>query len=191
MRMGQFSIMRRNFKLSPHYRREMEPWAYDDQYNEVGSDAEQSESWYGDYTGAEYCDAGHPVSTGNVASSFYGVNPARYNGADIEPVPITPVRGQNWPEMQIQLRNGWGTLSFGRKLSYDDYLRLLTDSATKNRHYLIPKPAGIGPNALTPGPSPYNVQSYIAQTSGNQPQSPGGPGFLAHNVDLTGRNYYG
>jgi hypothetical protein len=165
-------------------------WNYNTNH-ETGSDAEYGGSWNGDYTGAQYCDAGHEVPVQTVASAFYGVNAARNNGADIEPIPITPVRQQNWPGMQIQLRNGWGTTSFGRKLSYDNYLRLLTDSATKNRHYLLPNPSGLGPAAQRPGPAPGNVQSMIATTAGAQPQTPGGPGFLASGVDLTGRNYYG
>jgi hypothetical protein len=156
--------------------------------HETGSDAETGESWNGDYTGAMY-----PHGTGHLNYVFpgYGVNPARNNGADIEPIPITPVRKQNWPEMQIQLKNGWGALSFGRKLSYDDYLRLLTDSATKNRSYLIPQPSSTGRTPVKGGPAPGNVNSMIAMTSGNQPSTPGGPGFVAGNVNLSGRTYYG
>jgi hypothetical protein len=156
--------------------------------HETGSDSEVGESWAGDYTGAIYSD-----NTGHELYVFkgYGVNEARYNGADVEPIPITPVHGQNWPGMQLQLKNGWGALSFGRKLSYDDYLRLLTDSATKNRNYLIPHPAGIGPAAVNPGPAPGNVNAMIAASSGAQPSTPGGPGFVAANVNLSRRGYYG
>lgn len=158
-------------------------WNYEANH-ETGSEAEQT--WDSENTGAGY-DGGHsvPVFPG------YGVNPARANGADIEPIPITPVRGQNWPEMQIQLRNGWETTSMGKKMAYDDYLRLLTDSSTKNRHYLIPKPSGLGPAAGRPGPAPGNVQSMINQGPGAQPSAPGGPGFLASGVNLGGRRYYG
>jgi hypothetical protein len=163
-----------------------------DTSHETGSDAEFGESWEGDYTGAMYAgNPGHPVLTFPVSGPFYGVNPARYNGADIEPVPITPVRGQNWPEMQIQLKNGWGSLSFGKKLTYDDYLRLLTDSATKNRSYLIPSPSSIGNAQVKGGPAPGNVNAMIAASSGSQPSTPGGPGFVAQSVNLSGRTYYG
>jgi len=158
--------------------------------HETGSDADVNGAFYGDYTGAMYCDSGHGVSTGTIAQPFYGVNGARNNGSDVEPVPITPVRAQNWPEMQIQLKNGWGSLSFGKKLSYDDYLRLMTDSATKNRTYLIPKPAGIGPSALRPGPAPSNVNQLIQNSAGQQPQSPGGPGMIASGVNFAGRREY-
>jgi hypothetical protein len=165
-------------------------WSYADPQKETGSDAEVGKSFDADYTGVMYSDhTGHGLSTGTTAVKFYQTNSARDNGADIEPVPITPVRGQNWPGMQIQLRNGWGSLSFGKRLAYDDYLRLLTDSATKNRHYLIPSPSSTGITPVRGGPSPSNVQKLIAGTSGAQPQSPAGPGFLA--VNLTGRTYYG
>lgn len=156
-------------------------------FRERGSDAEWDDQWVAEDVSAEYAEAGHTVPQ----FYGYGVNPARNNGADIEPIPITPVRGQNWPEMQIQLKNGVGTLSFGKKLAYDDYLRLLTDSASKQRHYLLPHPSGLGPAAGKPGPAPGNVQSMINTTSGAQPSTPGGPGFLASGVNLSGRNYYG
>jgi hypothetical protein len=157
---------------------------------DTGSESEYKGSWGAEYTGVEGC-TGHPIPVGTVAAPFYGVNAARLNGSDIEPIPITPVRGQNWPEMQIQLNNGWGTLSFGKKLSYDDYLRLITDSATKNRNFLIPNPSGLGPAAQRPGPAPGNVQQLINNGAGKQPNTPGGPGFLAGNVNLSGRTYYG
>ena len=154
------------------------------QYHETGSDSESS--W-----GAEYNQNVAPAP-GNTVAFFagYGVNPARNNGEDVEPIPITPVRGQNWPEMQVQLRNGWETTCMGKKLSYDDYLRMLTASSEKSRTYLIPSPSGLG-QANRPGPAPSNVQQLIDQSSGAQPTSPGGPGFLAGNVNLGGRRYYG
>lgn len=157
--------------------------------HETGSENEGH--WDSDYRGSMYNEAGHSVPVQTVGAPFYQVNPARWNGADIEPIPITPVRGQNWPGMQIQLKNGWGQTSFGHKLSYDDYLRLLTDSATKNRNYLIPNPSGLGPNAQRPGPAPSNVTQLISNSSGRQAPSPGGPGMLGGNVDLSGRTYFG
>ncbi len=126
------------------------------QYHETGSDSESS--WGAEYTGA----GGTP---GNKVAVFlgYGVNPARGNGEDVEPIPITPVRGQNWPEMQIQLRNGWETTCMGKRLDYDDYLRMLTASSEKSRTFLLPS-SGIG-RAQNPGPAPSNVQQMIDQTS--------------------------
>jgi len=162
-----------------------------DNTSETNSDAAVGNAWQSDFTGSEYCDAGHSIPVGTWSVPFYTPNPARNNGQDIEPVPITPVRQQNWPEMQIQLKNGWGSTSFGKKLAYDDYLRMLTDSATRTRRYLIPNPAGIGPNAVNPGPSPANVNQYIQNTAGSQPTAPGGPGFIASGVKLNGIAYYG
>lgn len=158
--------------------------------HETGSDNESH--WNGDYNGSMYDRTiGHPVPVGTIAVPFYGTNGARNNGADLEPIPITPVRGQNWPEMQIQLKNGWGQTSFGHKLSYDDYLRLLTDSATKNRKYLIPQPSSAGRAGNTPGPAPANVNQMIVNFAGAQPSAPGGPGLIASGVNLSGRTYYG
>lgn len=154
-------------------------------YHETGSDAESSND-------ADYPDNHNPM-TGRTNYIFpgYGVNSARINGADLEPVPITPVRGQNWPGMQVQLCNGWQKTNYGKKISYDGYLRLLTDSSTKQRHFLIPHPSGLGPKANTSGPAPSNVQQMIDVTAGAQPNAPGGPGFLAGDVNLGGRRYYG
>lgn len=165
----------------------------EDRNSETGSDSEYYNSWDAEYAGASYRrnSDGHPIPAQTVASPFYQVNPARWNGADVEPIPVTPVRKQNWPEMQVQLRNGWGTTNFGRKISYDGYLRLLTDSASKNRHYLIPHPSGLGPHAQRPGPAPANVSQMIANGAGSQPTNPGAPGQMASGVDLSGRSYYG
>lgn len=156
-----------------------------DAYSEFGSDADGSNAT--DSLENDGASNGHqlPIFVG------YGVNSARMNGADLEPVPITPVRGQNWPEMQIQLSNGWQHTNMGKRQSYDSYLRLLTDSSTKQRHFLIPHPSGLGPHAQRSGPAPSNVQQMIDQTSGSQPNTPGGPGFLASGVNLGGRRYYG
>lgn len=143
-----------------------------------------------------YTDTGDETSTwpqeaGNKGHGIpvfngYGVNPARNNGADLEPIPVTPVRKQNWPEMQVQLRNGWESTNMGKRITYDDYLRLLSKSEP-DKTYLIPSGSG---NIRT-GPAPSNVQSMIQTTSGSQPKSPGGPGFLAGDVSLAGRRYYG
>jgi hypothetical protein len=148
--------------------------------HETGSEAEISQR--SEFTGAMY-PGGHeiPVFAG------YIPNPARNNGADIEPIPITPVRKQNWPEMQIQLNQGWQSTNYGKKMSYDTYLRLLTDSANKGRNYLLPSRGGNLHRSAAPG----NVQSMVDTTAGSQPTTPGGPGFIASGVDLSGRNFYG
>ena len=119
----------------------------------------------------------------------YGVNQARNNGADLEPIPITPVKHQNWPEMQIQLDNIVGRLNFGRKMSYDDYLRLLTTSNEKAQSYLSPGPKGVALGNQRIGPSPLNVQSQAQNGPGSQPSNPGGPGQLAGA--FTNGGFYG
>lgn len=155
--------------------------------HETGSDADGS--W-----GSEDVDrgprGGHPIPAQTVATPFYGVNPARNNGQDLEPIPITPVRGQNWPEMQIQLRQGWAYTNYGKKLSYDDYLRLLNEAHPNKAHAGSAQFVNKGPNWRI-GPAPGNVNSMVSQTSGSQPNTPGGPGFLAADVNLAGRGYYG
>lgn len=132
-----------------------------------------------------YSGPGHPLAI----FPGYGVNPARDNATDLEPIPITPVKHQNWPEMQIQLSNGWGLLNFGRKMSYDDYLRLLTSSNEKARNYLTPGTKGVGSGNQQIGPSPLNVQSYMQSGPGAQPSNPGGPGQTVGAI--TNGGYYG
>jgi hypothetical protein len=119
----------------------------------------------------------------------YGVNQARNNAADLEPIPITPVKHQNWPEMQIQLSNGWALTNFGKKLSYDDYLRLLTSSNEMARSYLSPGTKGTALGNQRIGPSPLNVQANAQAGPGSQPSNPGGPGQLVGS--LGNRRYYG
>jgi hypothetical protein len=119
----------------------------------------------------------------------YGVNPARNNGADLEPIPITPVKHQNWPEMQIQLDNIVGRLNFGKKMAYDDYLRLLTTSSEKGRHYLSPGVKGTALGNQRIGPSPLNVKANAQSGPGAQPSNPGGPGQLVGS--FTNGGFYG
>jgi hypothetical protein len=117
----------------------------------------------------------------------YGTNAARYNGADLEPIPISPVRGQNWPEMQIQLSNGWMRTNYGKKLAYDDYLRLLrAENGTAGTRVL----PGQGRQVMQ-GPGASQTQQFMMQSAGNQPRSPGGTGMIAEGVDLSNRRFYG
>lgn len=116
----------------------------------------------------------------------YGVNPARGNGADLEPIPITPVHGQNWPGMQVQLSNGWQSTNYGKKLSYDDYLRMLSTSTSEAGNTQV-LPGG-GPKK---GTSPANYQDWLQNGPGNQPSVVGGPGSVAPGVDISGRGFYG
>jgi hypothetical protein len=119
----------------------------------------------------------------------YGVNQARNNGADLEPIPITPIKHQNWPEMQIQLMNGWELTNYGEKLSYDDYLRMLTTQENGARSFISPGPKGTTAGNQPIGPSPLNVQAWAQSGPGAQPNNPGGPGQLI--AALGARNYYG
>lgn len=128
---------------------------------------------------------GHPL----YVFPGYGVNQARNNGTDLEPIPITPVKHQNWPEMQIQLDNVVGRLNFGRKMAYDDYLRLLTTSSEKGRSYLSPGKNGVAAGNQRIGPSPLNVQANAQSGPGSQASNPGGPGQLAGS--WTNGGYYG
>lgn len=117
----------------------------------------------------------------------YGVNRARYNGADIEPIPISPVRGQQWPGMQIQLSNGWMRTNYGQKLRYDDYLRLLRVENGRAGTRILP---GQGRQVMQ-GPGANQTQQMMMATAGSQPRYGQGVGVLADGVDLTGRRYYG
>jgi hypothetical protein len=128
---------------------------------------------------------GHPI----YPFPGYGVNLARLNAADLEPIPITPVKYQNWPEMQIQLLNGWAGTNWGRKIAYDDYLKQLTTSSEMARSYLAPGRNGVALGNQRIGPSPLNVTQWMQAGPGSQPQAPGGPGQLAGA--LGDRRYYG
>lgn len=132
-----------------------------------------------------YSGPGHPLTV----FPGYGVNPARNNGADVEPIPITPVKHQNWPEMQIQLKNGWADTNFGHKMSYDDYLRLLTSSNEMARNYLAPGRNGVAGGNVRTAPSPLNVQATAQAGPGSQPSNPGGPGVVTNGV--TNGGWYG
>ena len=132
-----------------------------------------------------YSGTGHPL----YVFPGYGVNQTRNNGADLEPIPITPVKYQNWPEMQIQLDNIVGKLNFGKKMAYDDYLRLLTSSNEKGRSYLSPGTKGVAGGNQRIGPSPLNVQANAQSGPGAQPSNPGGPGQMVGSFSNGG--YYG
>jgi len=115
----------------------------------------------------------------------YGVNPARANGADIEPLPINPVHGQSWPGMQVQLSNGWMRTCYGRRLSYDDYLRLLR---AENGIAGVRTLPGQGLQRIQ-GPGPAQISTSFIVPSATVS---GGVGQLADGVVLDqtiGRNF--
>jgi len=116
----------------------------------------------------------------------YGVNAARANGADLEPIPITPVRHLAWANTQIQLSNGWMRTNMGRLMTYQDYLAMLSSSATGPGHnFTLP---GQGQQVMR-GPGALQVQSYIGRTAGSQPNTGSGVGTVAAGVDLSNRSY--
>lgn len=126
-----------------------------------------------------YGNVGVPIA----AFPGYGVNAARMNGADIEPVPITPVRWQNWPAMQVQLHNGWMKIT-NKKVATDSYLRLLSHRQPGANYNNLPSGGPIV------GPAPGNVQDHFNQTAGAQPSSPGGPGMLPPHLIGTFRGRF-
>lgn len=116
-------------------------------------------------------------------------NQARNNGADIWPTPFVPRRHGNVAFAEtgmIQLNNGWSGTNFGKRMDYDNYLRLLTTSS-----------AGPGKNEVLPGKQPVSYrqvsqdQLQTMQSAMANPPNGGGTGVLAPNVDLSGRTYYG
>lgn len=116
-------------------------------------------------------------------SARYSVNP------DIYPLPVQPVHHQTWPATQVQLSNGWQQTNYGKRMSYDDYLRLLY-SSTSSPRAPVPMPGQkLQPqgNAL---PSRLQLQNAIGAST---PQDNGqlGTGILGPGVNLNGRRYYG
>lgn len=132
--------------------------------------------------------AGHPI----VYWPGWITNPARYSDQpDIMPLPIVPVRHQTWTFYQPQLSNGWQQTNYGLRMSYDDYLRLLSSSAS-GPGYPPPMPGqGLQPQGSAM-PSQLQQQQMI---SANAPllanNQQGGTGVLAPGVNLAGRTYYG
>lgn len=132
-------------------------------------------------------DAGGELGDRLYVFPGYFPNQARNNGADLEPIPISPVRGQQWPGMQIQLSNGWMRTNYGKKIRYDDYLRLLRAENGVAGTRVLP---GQGRQVMN-GPGPNQTQQMMMATAGSQPRNPGGVGMLADGVDLSGRRFYG
>lgn len=105
----------------------------------------------------------------------YGVNKARLNGADVEPIPVRPVQHQNWPEMQVQLHNGYCKITT-HKVATDHYLRMLSHMQPGQAY----KPLSSGMPKI--GPAPANVQKFYDDSAGSQPTNPGGPGFVLPGI---------
>lgn len=108
---------------------------------------------------------------------------------DVQPLPVQPVHFQAWPANQVQLSNGWQQTNYGKRMSYDDYLRLLSSS---NSGPGAPKPLP-GQGQQPQGgaiPSRVQLQNAIAL---NTPADNGnlGTGILGPGVNLSGRRYYG
>jgi hypothetical protein len=128
---------------------------------------------------------GHPV----VIWEGWGTNPARNNGADIYTMPIQPQHYSNFTATQTQLFNGLQLSNFGRRDSYDNYLRAIQSSAvnagSKNQKQLFPgfQPAG------TPQASAKQLNQMI-QDGAPKATGDGGVGIFAQGVSFV-RSYYG
>lgn len=131
-------------------------------------------------------NVGHPV----IVWQGWAQNEARNNGADIYTMQVQPLHYGNFEATQTQLRNGLGDLSFGRRLAYDSYLRMLYSSASmdhKGKRQILP-------NALHPaGISQPSQVELIRTATANAPGSnnTGGTGQIAAGVDLGKRTFYG
>lgn len=119
----------------------------------------------------------------------WGVNDARNNGADINPLPVQVLHYGNWTATQVQLKNGLELSNFGRREDYQDFRKLLYSSSSSTSK---------GPRQVLPGfkPSgavqPSNVQLAQMISNGAPNQSGlGGTGEIAPGVDLSNRRFYG
>jgi hypothetical protein len=121
----------------------------------------------------------------------WGINPARWSGADEYPDPVPPKHYSNFTATQTQLLNGLQRSTFGRYDSYYDYLRAINSSAvnagSKNQKQL--PPYGIQPAAVVQ-PSGVQLQQMIAAGAPGAVPS-GGVGTLAPGVNLSNRRFYG
>ena len=115
-------------------------------------------------------------------------NDARYSvQTDINPIPIIPVRFQNWPGDQFQLSNGWQYTNYGQRMSSADYRGQLYSSSS-------------GPGAPKPMPGEGlqpTVNSFVSQKTlqnmftNPDPDNSNGAGMLNPGVNLGRRTYYG
>lgn len=107
-------------------------------------------------------------------------NDARNNGADVNPIPIVPWRHGNAAATQVQLSNGWQNTSYGKRLSYDSYLRLLYASNSSDQKRF----PGIS-NTPTSNVQPSSRQLASMNRPSTSTQS--GAGRIANGVDISGR----
>lgn len=143
--------------------------------------------------GQSGCDCGGGV-IGNPVVIWPGwvTNDARNNGADINPLPIVPLRYGNWAAMAMQLKNGLELSTFGKNDSYENYLRLnrlLYSSGSMNT-----KNARQIENTFHPAGNvqPSNIQlAQMITAAAPGANNTGGTGQIATGVDLTSRAYYG
>lgn len=139
----------------------------------------------GEYNGG---NVGHPI----VYWPGWEMNPARYSDqTDIMPLPIQPQHGRAWQMLQPQLSNGWQDTNYGKRMAYDDYLRLLSSSNSGPGN--PPPLPGQGQQPMgSPMPSRIQQQQMISiNTPDLATAQTGGTGMLAPGVNLSGRRYYG
>lgn len=119
----------------------------------------------------------------------YGVNPARNNGTDIEPLQIVPLRYGNFAAYQTQLFNGLQLSNFGVRTSYQGYLSKIYSSgssSSKGQRQTLPS---VHPAALIQ-PSQVELAQMITAGAPNETNT-GGTGQIAPGVNLSGRGFYG
>lgn len=134
---------------------------------------------------------GNPGGVGHPVTVWPGwvTNDARNNGADVNPIQVQPWHYGNFAATQTQLSNGLKDLSFGRRLAYDGYLRMLYSSAsmdTKHKRQILPT---IHPSAVV---QPSQIQlAQMVTAAAPYSDNTGGTGQIAPGVDLSRRTYYG
>jgi hypothetical protein len=114
-------------------------------------------------------------------------NDARFSvQTDINPLPITPVHFQNWPEMNFQLSNGWQYTNYGQRMPYDDYLRMLFSSTSSPG-----APAPMRGQGQQPTANGLVSQKTLQNTMLAPQTSTGSGGAGTLNAPLGRRTFYG
>lgn len=133
-----------------------------------------------------------PGAVGNPVVLWPGweQNPARMNGADINPEPIQVWHKGNGAATQLQLKNGLEFSTFGRYDPYDYYLKLLSASADNAGNKGMAQVEPTFHPAAAVQPSYVELQAMLSAGVPNSNQA-GGTGTLASPGILTGRTFYG
>lgn len=84
----------------------------------------------------------------------------------------------------VQLRNGWSTTNYGRRMNRPEAHQLIAVSPTIPGQTRL-----IGSNPAdfpARGPAPSQWDYHVASTAGSQPNYPGGPGYMMGVPGFTG-----